>query len=144
MNNLALVITLLLSFQVQAHIQKGTYQGIDQNGNPCTFDVRETWFGEEIEHPLTERVPVTNLKFMGLKPKVDLFQLGHPTNVNIETGKVRYERTLFQEVIPTVAGAVSVTITKELNVDATKPKFLVYIEDDYKNPEFSKKAMCTL
>jgi hypothetical protein len=144
MNHLTLVITLFFSYQVQAHIEKGTYQGTDQNGNPCTFEVRDTWFGDEIEHPLTEKVPVTNLKFMGLKPKFDLWQLSHPTNVNIEAGKVGYERSLFQDVIPTLSGAASVTITKDLNVDATKPKFLVYIEDDYKNAEFSKKATCTL
>lgn len=144
MNRLSLVFFLLLSTQAKAHIEKGTYQGTDQHGNPCSFEIRETWFGDEIEHPLTERVTLTKLKFTDLVPKYDLWQMAHPTNVNIESGKIGYDRELFQDIIPTFTGAASVTITKELNVEASRPKSLVYIEDNYLNPEGAKKAKCTL
>lgn len=135
--------SFLFSLASLAHIEKGTYKGTDQNGNPCAFEIGDTWFDDEIEHPLTERVPLTKIKFMGLKPKYDLWQMGHPAVVSVESTKVGYNHNIFQDVIPTFTGAASVTLFKTEGKSA-RPVALVYMEDHYKNTENAKKATCTL
>ena len=143
MIRLFLLLSLFFSLQVNAHVERGMYKGFDQNGEPCSFKIGDTWFADEIEHPLTERLPITDLKLSGLKPKYDMWQLGHPPIVNLDTGRVGYNHDLFQDIIPTFSGAASVTLYKTETKPA-KPTVLIYIEDHYKNPERAKKVTCTL
>lgn len=136
-------IFVLLSFSAQAHITKGTYKGLDQNGNPCAFEIGDTWFDDEYEHPLTERVTLTKIKFTGLKPKYDMWQMAHPAVVSVETGRVGFNHDIFQDVIPTFTGAASVTLYKT-DTKPARPVSLVYLEDHYKNSDLSKKMVCSL
>ncbi len=139
--------TILLSFlftlEAQARVAKGVYKGLDQNGNPCVFEIGDTWFADEYEHPLTERVPVVKLKFSGMKPQYDMWQMGHPSIVDIASVKVGFNHDLFQDVIPTFTGAASVTLFKT-DTKPAKPTSLVYMEEHYKNSDLSKKIVCSL
>jgi ABC-type cobalt transport system substrate-binding protein len=143
MKRLIIALMLLTTTTAFAHIQKGTYQGTDQNGKSCAFTVGGTWFEDEFEHPLSERVELTKMVFADFKPVMNHFQAGHPPVVNLDSGLVRFNHDLFQDVIPTLVGAVSVTILKGESEEGS-PKGIIYIEDNYKNKNESKKVTCLL
>ena len=145
MIRLALLSLTLLSTIAHAHIEKGDYKGIDQNGKVCSFRIGEMWFEGEIEHPLTERIEVSKLEFADFKPVLNQFQTGHPPVVNIEAGLVRFNHDIFQDIVATGTGAVSVTILKQKEESAEgKPVGIIYIEDSYRNKADSKKITCLL
>lgn len=142
---LALLSSVLVSTQAFAHVEKGDYKGLDQNGKACAFTIGEMWFEGEIEHPLTERIEVSKLVFEGFKPVLNQFQTGHPPVVNLESGLARFNHDIFQDIAATATGAVSVTILKQKEESKEgKPVGIIYIEDNYRNKNESKKITCLL
>ena len=144
---LILVLMATLSFTASAHVEPGNYTGIDQNGAACSFTVLDMWFEDNMHHPLTERLPVTDLKFATAKVEAVIWNLGHPPVVNTELGLNRYNHGLFQQIVPTKVGAASVTLLKKDDKegeDDGKPVGVIYIEDNYRNKAESKKVTCLL
>ena len=78
-----------------------------------------------------------------MKPQYDMWQMGHPAVVDIASGKVGFNHDLFQDVTPTFKGAASVTLYKT-DTKPAQPTSLVYMEDNYKNSNLSKKMVCSL
>lgn len=143
MKTIIIAISMLATTAAFAHVQKGDYKGLDQTGKSCAFTIGETWFQDDFEHPLSERIEVSKLVFADFKPVMNQFQTGHPPVVNLESGLARFNHDLFQDIMPTSVGAVSVTILKGES-ESGAPKGIIYIEDNYKNKNESKKVTCLL
>lgn len=143
MIRLIVFLAAFSSAQAFAHVSKGEYKGHDLAGKACSFKVGETWFADEIEHPLTERIEITKIAFFKFSPELNQFQAGHPPVVNVESGLVRFNHDIFQDVTPSFTGAVSVTLLKGKEESGT-PVGIIYIEDNYKVASKSKKMTCLL
>lgn len=145
MKHTLLMALALISLSAQAHVEPGTYKGLDQSGAACTFTIGEMYFENDMHHPLTERLRVAEIIFTNVNTGAEKFSLGHPPVVNVEAGKNRYNHDLFQQIIPTKTGATSVTVLKGPEEDeAGLPVGIIYIEDNYRNAAESKKLTCLL
>ena len=145
MKHTLLLASALVSFSAFAHVEPGTYKGLDQTGAACSFTIGEMYFENDMHHPLTERLRVSDIIFSNTNTGTTKFSLGHPPVVNIEAGKNRYNHDLFQQILPSKTGATSVTVLKgpEESEDGI-PVGVIYIEDNYKNAAESKKQTCLL
>ncbi len=144
---LSVLLLATLSFTALAHVEPGKYTGRDQNGSACSFTVLDMWFEDNMHHPLTERLPVTDLTFTGVEVEALIWNLGHPPVVNTERGLNRYNHGLFQQIVPTKVGAASVTLLKKDDKESDddgKPVGVIYIEDNYRTKAESKKVTCLL
>lgn len=145
MKSLLTAIAFLATTNLFAHVLPGSYQGKDQTGADCSFTVHEDWFEDNMPHPLTERLPVSAIKLANVTTSEVIWNLGHPPVVNIESGLNRFNHDIFQQIVPNSTGATSVTLIKsEEKEEAQKPIGIIYIEDNYKNKNESKKVTCLL
>lgn len=140
-----LLAASVLSFSAMAHVEPGPYKGLDQNGKVCSFTIGDMYFENDMRHPLTERLRVSEIVFVERNTADAVWSLGHPPVVNTEVGSNRYNHDIFQQIVPTKTGATSVTVLKgpEESEDG-KPVGIIYIEDNYKNAAESKKLTCLL
>jgi hypothetical protein len=144
MSKLLIALSFLTSFHAFAHVLPGSYSGYDQNGDQCSFKVEEGIFENDVPHPLNERIPVSAVYFFIHNTK-QTWSLGHPPVVDTTKGTARFNHDLFQQIVPTLTGAISVTLIKgEEKESGSAPKALIYIEDNYRISSLSKKLTCTL
>ena len=145
MSKMLIVLLALISFSAFAHVEPGQYTGHDQNGNVCSFTVGDMWFEADMHHPLTERLPVSEIQFITKTKDSVTWNLGHPPVVNTAVGTNRFNHDIFQQITPNKVGANSVTLLKgpEESEDG-KPVGIIYIEDNYKNKAESKHLTCLL
>jgi hypothetical protein len=145
MKSLLITSAFLATTNLFAHVAPGNYVGRDTNNEVCSFTVGEMFFENNMQHPLTERLPVARIAFTGVKTESAIWNLGHPPVVNTELGLNRYNHDIFQQITPTKVGAVSVTLIKgDEKEDSGKPVGIIYIEDNYRNNKESKKVTCLL
>ena len=144
MTKTLMLLATLFSMNAFAHVEPGEYTGVDQDGEKCTFIAGEMWFENNMQHPLTERLPLTNISFKGKFVSELTWNLGHPPVVNTESGLNRYNHDLFQQIIPNATGASSVTLIKGDDEAEGKPIGIIYIEDNYRKKDESRKLTCLL
>ena len=145
MSKMLVVLSVLLSMNAYSHVIVGKYKGLDQNGKECSFRVEEVYFEDEFAHPLNERLPVTEITFEGKIVDGLIWHLGHPPVVNTALGVNRFNHDIFQQIVATKVGADSVTLLKaEEKEEAAKPVGVIYIQDNYRNKDQSKKMTCLL
>lgn len=145
LKSILLATAIFTSTQILAHVKPGFYLGRDNNNEICSFRVGEVWFEDNMPHPLTERLPVSEITFAGIYPAAVIWNLGHPPVVNTEAGLNRFNHDIFQQIVPTTTGATSVTLLKaEEKEEAQKPVGIIYVEDNYRHKEQSKKGTCLL
>ncbi len=138
-----LLAAILFSMNAFAHVAPGEYTGVDQDGAKCTFTAGEMWFEDNMHHPLTERLPLSHISFKGKMVDEVIWNLGHPPVVNTDTGSNRYNHDIFQQIIPTKTGATSVTLIKG-DEESDTPVGIIYMEDNYRNKDESRKLTCLL
>lgn len=102
MNKYAILLTLLISSSVFAHIKPGLWKGVDTTGQDCFMQVGAQTFVTGMAHPLNERIEVT----------IDgnNFSLQHPPVVSVEKSIVKFNHDLFESVLATKTGAAAVII----------------------------------
>lgn len=146
MSKMLIILSVFLSINAFAHVEPGNYVGKDQNGNTCSFTVGDMWFEADMHHPLTERLPVSEVEFSVKAKDAFIWNLGHPPVVNTTVGTNRYNHDIFQQIVPSKVGANSVTLLKnaEESEAGHKPVGIIYIEDNYRKVAESKHLTCLL
>lgn len=140
---------ILFTFNAVAHVTPGKYTGHDQNNKACSFTVGEVWFEDDFAHPLNERLPVTHITFNDKVVEEVIWNLGHPPVVNTTVGTNRYNHDIFQQIVPSKVGAVSVTLLKADEKENEKeeeqpPVGIIYVIDNYRSKADSVKWTCLL
>lgn len=146
MSRLFALVILFASSVSFAHVKAGVYNGKDQTGKPCSFEVGEQYFENNMPHPLNERVPVSNVKFADTIVSVEKWNVGHPPVVDLEKGLVRFNHDYFQGIAATKTGGAMLVLLKdeEESADGHSPLGITYIDDNYRSRQDSKKLTCTL
>lgn len=102
MKTLIFTFIALLSSSSWAHVEPGTYHGTAENGASCSMTAGETYFENQVPHPLNERIQMTI--------ENDIFLVGHPSIVKPEESLAYFNHDVFQGVLPTKTGAKALII----------------------------------
>lgn len=118
--------SLFLTFasQAHAHIEPGTHTGVTPEGTPCTMIAGETYFENNLRHPLTERISIS---IDGLT-----YIVGHPSVIDSSTGQVSFNHDLFRGVLPLPTGAAAVEIEMVHSDQSEGPRSFVVMNDNWK------------
>ena len=145
MKKTLLAVALLASLSAFAHVEPGNYVGKDQAGNSCSFTVGDMWFENDMHHPLTERLKVSDVLFTTATVTTQ-WNLGHPPVIDTDAGSNRYNHDIFQQIVPNKTGATSLTLIKgsEEKEDSGKPVGIIFVDDNYKDAAKSQKLTCLL
>ncbi len=145
MAKIIILASFLISFSAMGHVIIGKHIGHDQNNRPCSFTVGDVWFENDFAHPLNERLPVSQISFNDKLVDEVTWNLGHPPVVNTTLGTNRFNHDIFQQIIPSKVGAISVTLLKAEEKDEAKaPVGIVYVIDNYRSKADSVKWTCLL
>lgn len=145
MKHIITLLSCLFALNAFAHVTPGKYEGQDQNGKPCTFTVGDSWFEDNVAHALNERLPVSHIAFNEKFVDEVIWNLAHPPVVSLDFGTNRINHNLFQQIIPSKSGAVSVTLLINDEKRGEQPPYgIVYINDNYRSQSQSSKMACTL
>ncbi|HEX4922942.1 MAG TPA: hypothetical protein VFV50_02615 [Bdellovibrionales bacterium] len=131
------LITALVLFAVPAfaHISPGVHKGLTADNKECAMTVGETYFENNVKHPLNERIKI----------QVDgnAFLVGHPPVVDMAQTLAFFNHDLFQGVLPTATGAKALVIEMSHEEGREGSKAFMLIENKWKTGE--KAAIrCTL
>lgn len=102
MKNLVFILIMALTPFAWAHVEPGTYQGSTDDGITCHMTAGQTYFENQMAHPLNERIQITIDN--------DVFLVGHPPLVKPEESMAYFNHDLFQGVLPTKTGAKALII----------------------------------
>jgi hypothetical protein len=131
------VLLLIISSAAFAHLQLGTYAGVQQNGQACSVKVNKVYFLNNQAHPLNERVDV---EAQGVAITIQ-----HPPIISSEKKMAYFNHDMFQGIIATQTGGMAL----ELKVgharstrDVAIPTEFHLIQHVYKNDQRSS-LVCT-
>ena len=119
-----IVVSFFVSMTAFAHVEPGTYKGMISEGKECSMTAGETYFENEMHHPLNERIRIT----VGAQT----FVVGHPPIISSKESVVSFNHDLFQGLLPTAKGAQAVEIEMQHSEDFEGPKSFTYIENSWR------------
>lgn len=128
-----IILTLIISNTAGAHLNLGAYTGKTANNQTCSFIVEKSYFENNMQHPLNERIilNVGNLKFT----------VQHPPVVDVQNAIAAYNHDLFQGLIATSVGAQAIVITMKHTTREEGPTEFHLINHEYKTNK-KEKVSC--
>jgi hypothetical protein len=133
-----LSVAALMTFSLvsSAHIELGTYTGVRENGDACSFEVKAVSFKDNVRHPLHERVSI-------LAEGV-AFELSHRPMIDPTKSEVLAEKEILTGSVGVTSPASAsgaVLVMGERN-EVHGPQVLTVVVDDYKRSENDKVLTC--
>lgn len=120
-----------------AHLQTGIYTGVQSNGQPCQFNVKNVYYLNNVAHPLNERVDIDVNKIA--------ITLQHPPIISSEKKMAYFNHDMFQGILPTQQGAMAfelkVTHARSTR-DVAVPTEFHLIQHQYQN-DLRSSLVCT-
>ncbi len=136
MKKTALALITLISSFAFAHIELGTYVGVQQDRSACSFEVKSVGFKDNIRHPLQERVVIVAQDVT--------FELAHRPMLEPATRSVTGEKEILTGAQGAVQAAWGARLTMGENAEGEHgPQELVLIYDNYKKDDADQMIVCS-
>jgi hypothetical protein len=131
---LSALAILALAPAARAHLEIGTYRGVDRAGAPCSFEVKSVEFKDGVRHPLNERVKIV------LDGKE--WTLRHLPRVDVARSVIGFERDLLSAAEGTITGADAVGLVMSHAPDNHGPVEIARMRDDREDPSRILRTTC--
>lgn len=113
------ILLVVLSFQVQAQIESGTWKGNISDEAVCFLDVGAQTYENDIINPLNERIAIN----IGSTT----YSVKHPYSIDPLNGLITFNNDLYEDVVATSTGAFAL----QIKMKDSKPAELTVMEDDW-------------
>ena len=127
------LLAVLFSANAYAHVQAGTYEGLNKAGEKCAIQINAVEFVGGIRNPLNERVTVK------LADKDFSLVLRHTPEIKDDTGEVSFEEEILREATfhaPSTAFSISLFMA-----EGSGPAKFIVNEHDWKT-EAKMQLIC--
>jgi hypothetical protein len=131
--SLLVLIVGLFAASANAHFKIGFYDGMDEAGQACSFEIKSVNFKTGKKHPLNEQVQIA----MNFVRQSEL-EFTHLAIVDAVTVSVRPKKEVLSAVSATSSGAEAF----ELIMNHEGPQQMIYLLDDYSNESLKRSAAC--
>ena len=131
----SIIGSALIVSSAQAHLEVGKYEGVDQSGKACGFEVTAVRFEGGVRHPLNERVDIKICEGFNMV-------LGHAPEIDRDKGEVGFDHHHLSGAVGIKGGADAAVIWMEHSPQFEGPRVFHFIHHDYKDASKNTHTEC--